>query len=85
MFIKDGITVGDGVVIGTGAVVTKDVPPYAIVGGVPAKVIKYRFSREIIDKLLEIRWWEKDNEWIEHHSYLFSKENLSLQELDTIV
>ena len=56
--IMDGITVGDGAVIAAGAIVTKDVPPYAIVGGVPAKVIRYRFSPEIIAALLELRWWD---------------------------
>ena len=56
--IKDGITVGDGAIVATGAVVTKDVPPYAIVGGIPAKLIRYRFSPEIIEALLELRWWD---------------------------
>ena len=56
--IMDGITVGSGAVIAAGAVVTQNVPPYAIVGGVPAKVIKYRFSPEIIEQLLDLRWWD---------------------------
>lgn len=56
--IMDGITVGSGAIVAAGAVVTRDVPPYAIVGGIPAKVIKYRFSPEIIEALLELRWWD---------------------------
>lgn len=50
-------TIGDGAIVAAGAVVTKDVPPYAIVGGVPAKVIKYRFSPAVIKKLLATKWW----------------------------
>ena len=52
-----GVRIGNGAVVAAGAVVTKDVPPYAIVGGNPAKVIKYRFEREMIDFLQEIKWW----------------------------
>lgn len=56
--IKGGVTIGDGAVVAMGAVVTKDVPPYAIVGGVPAKVIRYRFDKEIIHSLMQIKWWD---------------------------
>ena len=55
--IKQGVKVGDGAVIATGAVVTKDVAPYSIVGGCPAKHIKFRFSEDIINDLLAIKWW----------------------------
>ena len=56
--LKDGITIGDGAVVAQRAVVTKNIPPYAVVGGVPAKVIKYRFDEETIARLLESKWWE---------------------------
>ena len=58
--ILDGITIGNGAVIAAGSVVTKDVPAYAIVGGNPAKIIKYRFSREIIDEIEKSLFWEMD-------------------------
>jgi acetyltransferase-like isoleucine patch superfamily enzyme len=56
--IKQGVTIGTGAVIGMGSVVTKDVAPYAVVAGVPAKLIKYRFDQHTIDKLLKSKWWE---------------------------
>ncbi len=69
--LMSGVTIGDGAIIAAGAVVTKDVPPYAIVGGVPAKVIKYRFTEEQIKLLLEFEWWNKNEKWIRDNAYLF--------------
>lgn len=62
--ILSGVTVGDGAIIGSRAVVTKDVPPYTIVGGVPAKEIRRRFSEETISRLLEMQWWDWTEERI---------------------
>ena len=56
--VLDGIVVGNGAVIAANALVTKDVPPYAIVAGIPAKIIKYRFKQDKIDKLIDSKWWE---------------------------
>lgn len=56
--IKTGITIGDGAIIGAGSIVTKDVPPYAIVAGNPAKIIRYRFTEEQIKNLLKMKWWD---------------------------
>lgn len=69
--ILEGVEIGDGAVVAAGAVVTKNIPPYAVAGGVPAKVIKYRFTDDVIQKMNAIRWWERDLSWIEEHAELF--------------
>ena len=63
--ILSGITIGDGAVIAANSVVTKNIPPYAIVAGNPARIIRYRFDEATIKKLLEIRWWDFDDEKID--------------------
>ena len=73
-FIKRGVTVGYGAVVGTHAVVTKDVPDYAIVVGVPAKVIGYRFDEEIIKGLLRLEWWNWTEDEIGKNRSLFQEE-----------
>lgn len=58
VIILSGLTIGDGAIIGAGSVVTKNIPPYAIAVGAPARVIKYRFEQDIITELLKLKWWE---------------------------
>ncbi len=70
--IIEGVRIGDGAVVGTGAVVTKDVPPYSIVGGVPAKIIGHRFSEEQAAFLAQTKWWDKDDTWLTSHAHLFA-------------
>lgn len=71
VIIPGGITIGDGAVIASRAVVTKDVAPYSVVGGVPAKFIKYRFDEARIKALQEIKWWDKDEAWLKQNFALF--------------
>lgn len=68
--IVSGVSIGDGAVVLANAVVVKDVPPYAIVGGVPSKVLRYRFEKDDIDILINSEWWNKDIEWFRIHSDL---------------
>lgn len=69
--IISGVKIGNGAVIAAGAVVTKDVPDYAVVGGVPAKQIRFRFSRQEIDLLQSVHWWDRDTLWLKNHHELF--------------
>ncbi|MFN0202211.1 MAG: CatB-related O-acetyltransferase [Bacteroidia bacterium] len=70
--VLEGVTIGNGAVVAAGAVVLQDVPAYAIVGGVPAKVLKYRFDEETIERLLASKWWDLPDEEIKKRQHLFS-------------
>lgn len=84
VFINEGVVIGDGAIIGAGAVVTKNVPSYAIVVGVPAKIIKYRHSQEVINSLIQLKWWDKDYNWILKNKKIFQRKIYSITEFDII-
>ena len=85
--IMSGVHIGQGAVVAAGAVVTKDVPPYAIVGGVPAKVIKYRFSSEIIEQLLQLDYSKLTNDMIRERidDLYTSLDGKSLEEVEKLL
>jgi acetyltransferase-like isoleucine patch superfamily enzyme len=76
VMIFSGVTIGHGSVIASRAVVTRDVPPYAIVAGAPAKVLKYRFEPQIVEQLLQIRWWEWSDDGIRRALPILSSANI---------
>lgn len=80
--IKSGINIGIGVVIGAGSVVTKDIPPYAIVAGNPATIIRYRFDDIIIAQLLESKWWDMSEQRLKKLSIHFDNPVNFLKELN---
>ncbi len=81
VFIKDGVRIGNGSIIGAGAVVVKDIPDYAIVGGVPAKILRFRFSDEIIRELLDIQWWNwSEDKLLKAQAYFVKKDIYSFIE-----
>ena len=63
----EGVTIGDGAVVGAGAMIVNDIPPYAVAVGVPAKIIRYRYTEEQIEILLRTKWWDKGEKWISEH------------------
>lgn len=79
--VKRGLNIGDGAIIAGGSVVVRDVPPYAIVGGVPAKVLKYRFEEETIEDLMNLQWWDMDVEDLKDIS--FDDIDKAIEELKT--
>lgn len=83
--ILNGVKIGDGSVVAAGAIVTRDVPPYAIVAGVPARVIRYRFDEECINDLLALKWWTaKDKDLIKFIKY-FQIENINHNEIKPLI
>ncbi len=74
--ILNGILIGDGAVIGANTIVTKDVPPYAIIVGNPGKVVKFRFEKKIIETLLELKWWDFPKEVIQENYEIFKDSNI---------
>lgn len=87
VIILPGINVGSGAVIGAGSVVTKDVPPFSIVAGVPGKVIRKRFSDDVITALLDIKWWDWSIEQIKRNKQFFETDlsNISAAEFKKII
>lgn len=78
--IMAGVKIGTGAIIGAGSVITKDIPPYAIVVGVPGKVIKYRFPENVIEQLLLSEWWKKEpEELIVNEELVYNPENYFLK------
>lgn len=81
--VQCGVKIGDGAIIGSGAVVTKNIPAYAIAVGIPARVIRYRFDEKTVSNLMQLKWWEKDDMWLNEHKELFCHEASDI-DLDNI-
>ncbi len=81
VLIKQGVNIGTGSIIGMGSVVTKDIPPFSIVGGVPAKIIRKRFNDNLIEEILDSKWWEFSDDQIEKYSPFFNDPQRFIKEL----
>lgn len=79
--VLDGVKIGNGAVIASGAVVVKDVEPYSVVGGVPARHLKYRFDEETITSLQKIEWWNNADNWLQQHAELMLDPKLFIEKL----
>jgi acetyltransferase-like isoleucine patch superfamily enzyme len=83
-FVKRGVTIGHGAIVAAGAVVTKDVPPYAVVGGSPGKIMRMRFPDKLIERLLQFQWWQYD--LAPHKEVIdFSKPDVALDKLEDLL
>jgi acetyltransferase-like isoleucine patch superfamily enzyme len=78
----EGVTINDGAIIGSGSLVTKDIPPFAIAAGVPAKIIKYRFNETERNFLISLAWWDREIDWIRRHSEYFSDLNHLIKKIE---
>lgn len=81
VLVMDGVTIGDGAVVGAGAVVTRDVEPYAVVAGVPARTVGHRFDPPTIEALMQAKWWQREPTFLKQHARLFSDVDGFLQML----
>lgn len=77
VFVRDGVTIGDGAIVAAGSIVTKDVPPYAIVGGVPAKVIRSRFEPADVQRLTALQWWTWDEARLRRLQPAFAQKDIA--------
>lgn len=83
--VLGGKTIGDGAVIAAGSIVTKDVPPYAIVAGIPAKVIRFRFSQEVIECLEALQWWDLPEDVLKMNISLFQSDHVDIEKIEQVV
>lgn len=79
VILMGGITIGDGAIIAAGSVVTKDVPPYSIIGGSPAKLIRMRFTAEQVSYLVKVKWWDQSSDWLKENANLFTDINRMIE------
>jgi acetyltransferase-like isoleucine patch superfamily enzyme len=84
VLVADGVRIGNGAIVGAGAVVVGDVPDYAVYGGVPARLIRYRFEKSEIESLNQLEWWNRDEQWLRAHVTSFQDIShfLALEKLD---
>jgi virginiamycin A acetyltransferase len=86
VMVLSGVSIGNGAVIGAGSIVTKAIPPYSVAVGNPARIIKYRFKKEVIDMIEQSKWWQWDMEKLKRNKFLFEEnlENMTLDELQLL-